>query len=73
MQDTFLRCFSFQEEPLVEITQMDLVYVVITIVCSNIIQLSELRQLLVVTVVFLATSRVVYEVDVCLLCILFYT
>lgn len=70
MQDTFFRCFSFQEEPLVE---MDLVYVVITIVCGNIIHLSELRQLQVVTVVVFAMSRGVYEVDVCLLCILFYT
>lgn len=73
MQDTFCRCSSFQEEPLVEIPQMDLVYVVITIVCGNIIHLSELRQLQVVTVVVLAMSRGVYEVDVCLLCILFYT
>lgn len=48
---------------------MDLVYVVITIVCGDIIHLSELRQLQVVT----AMSRRVYEVDVCLLCILFYT
>lgn len=52
---------------------MDLVYVVITIVCGNIIHLSELRQLQVVAVVFLAMSRGIYEVDVCLLCILFYT
>lgn len=48
---------------------MDLVYEVITIVCGDIIHLSELRQLQVVT----AMSRGVYEVDVCLLCILFYT
>lgn len=73
MQDTFFRWFSFQEEPLVEITQMYLVYEVITIVCVDIIHLTELRQLQVVTVVVLAMSRGVYEVDVCLLCILFYT
>lgn len=52
---------------------MYLVYEVITIVCGDIIHLSELRQLQVVTVVVLAMSRGVYEVDVCMLCILFYT